>query len=83
MTWRERAWKYIAAATKDLPADMPLKDRMKVVDDACPAGWRTTSWGRKSWQKARREYLIPFGYKPRTKKKDPSPAGLLDIMDGK
>lgn len=67
MTWREEAAQIIREATRDLPGDTPLKERMRVVDAACPSDWRRVSWPQKAWQRARREYLVPFGYQPKTK----------------
>ncbi len=82
MTWREDWARDIHEATKALPPDTPLKERMKVVDAVKhqSPGAYSTSWGKKSWAAARRDYLVRFGYVPKTKQKDPAPAGLLDIM---
>lgn len=66
-TWREQAALIIDEATGDLPADAPLAVRIAVVDAACPFAWRRMSWPQKAWQAARRDYLIRFGYRPRTK----------------
>lgn len=66
MTWREEAAAIIAEVTRDLPVHTPLKERMKVVDAARPH-WGGCSWPRKAWQAARRDYLVRFGYQPRTK----------------
>jgi len=70
MTWREDWALDIYEATKDLPDDAPLAERIKIVDqvrDGCSA-YSSTSWGKKSWQAARRDYLVRFGYVPKTKK---------------
>jgi len=67
MTWREEAAAIIADATRALPDDTPLRDRMKAVDAARPDGWMHMSWPQKAWQAARRDYLVRYGYKPRTK----------------
>lgn len=69
MTWREKAHLIIADAVRGLPEDTSLKDRMKVVDAAKPY-WGGCSHPQRAWQKARREYLVPFGYIPRTKTKE-------------
>lgn len=66
MTWREKAQEIIANVTRDLPAETTLGERIKAVDAARPH-WGGCSWPRKAWQAARREYLVPFGYVPRTK----------------
>jgi len=79
MTWKQRAAAIIAEATRDLPTDMPLKERKKVVDAARP-GWGGCSWPRKAWQAARREHLVPFGYQPRTKKARAARAAGLPLF---
>lgn len=66
MTWRQRAASIIAEATRDLPDDTPLPHRIKIVDAARPH-WGGCSWPRKAWQAARRDYLVRYGYRPRTK----------------
>lgn len=82
MTWRQEAAAIIADATRDLPADAPLKERKRAVDDAFPWSWHGTSWPRKAWQAARRDYLVPFGYQPKTKKaKQRAAAGLPLFKD--
>ena len=55
VTWREEFAAVIDAATRDLPADMPLKERMAVVDGARPKqGYMSASWPQKAWQAVRR-----------------------------
>lgn len=66
-TWRSRAAAIIAEVTRDAPAELPLPERIKLVDDARPY-WGGASWPQKAWQAARRDYLVRFGYRPRTKK---------------
>lgn len=68
MTWREEAAAIIAEATRDLPADTPLSERKRVIAAACPSHWRMMSWPQKAWQAERRDYLVRFGYRPRTKR---------------
>lgn len=80
MTWREEAAAIIAEATRGLPADMPLNERMKVVDAARPH-WGGCSWPRKAWQAARRDYLVRFGYRPRTKKAKAQRDAALPLFD--
>ena len=67
MTWREDAARIIAEATRDLPPETPLCDRQRAVDQARPSGWNAASWPQKAWQAARRDYLVRYGYRPRTK----------------
>lgn len=66
MTWREEAAAIIADAVRDLSADAPLCERKRLVDAARPH-WGGCSWPRKAWQAARRDYLVKYGYLPRTK----------------
>ena len=66
MTWRQQAAEIIAEATRALPDDTPLPYRIETVDAACPH-WGGCSWPRKAWQAARRDYLVRYGYRPRTK----------------
>lgn len=82
MTWRQDAAVIIAQATRDLPADATLQDRKRAVDAAFPGCWHGTSWPRKAWQAARRDYLVPFGYQPKTKKaQQQAKAGLPLFAD--
>lgn len=78
MTWREEWAADIHAATKDLPESLPLKERIKIVDEVKhrSCGAYSTSWGKKSWQAARRDYLVKFGYNPKTKKRAEESAAL-------
>lgn len=68
MTWRQECAQIIQDAVRDLPEGMPLDERMKVVDGARPDWYHRASWPKKAWQAARRDYLVRFGYEPRTKK---------------
>ena len=79
MTWRQEAAAIIAEATRHLPPDTPLAERMRVVDSARPH-WGGCSWPRKAWQAARRDYLVPFGYRPRTKKQKDREAAALPLF---
>ena len=79
MTWREEAAQIIAEATRGLPNDMPLAERTKIVDAARPS-WGGCSWPRKAWQRARREYLVEFGYRPRTKAHAEREAAALPLF---
>lgn len=71
MTWRAAWAAEIREATKDLPDDLPLPERIEIVDAVKnnSSGAYSTSWGKKSWQAARRDYLCRFGYMPKTKSK--------------
>lgn len=86
MTWREGFAEIIHEATKALPADLPLADRVKAVDAARPKqGYMSASWPQKAWQAARRDYLVRYGYEPRTKKAKQRAAAVsepLPLFDG-
>ena len=58
-SWHGLAWKYIAELDATLPAEMPLKERRKVVRAAYPWGQRHR-WPYKAWCRAQREYLAQF-----------------------
>ena len=79
-TWRQEAALIIAHATRDLPADAPLHERKRVVEAARPTGWMCASWPKKAWQAARRDYLVRFGYQPRTKKAQQQAAEGLPLF---
>ena len=95
-TWREEAAQIIADAARGLPPNASLSDRMAVIDAACPSSWRMMSWPQKAWQAARRDYLVRYGYRPRTKKQKQRemavfsdlplfdhapPAAMKDVLD--
>lgn len=83
MTWREEWAADIAEATKQLPDSCPLDERIKMVDavkDKSPGAY-ATSWGKKSWQAARRDYLMKFGYIPKTKKVQQAKAAGMPLFD--
>ena len=82
MTWRQRAAAIIAAATSHLPADTTLAERQKIVASACPPEWRYVSWPQKAWQAARRDYLVRYGYQPRTKRAKDA-GSSLPLFDGR
>lgn len=81
ITERQRFAAIIAAATADLPRDMPLNERKAVVARACPRWVRDTSNSERAWQAARRDYLVPFGYQPMTKKAKLSRAAGMPLFD--
>ena len=80
MTWRQDAAAIIAHAVRDLPEDAPLHERQRVVDEARPH-WGGCSWPRKAWQAARRDYLIRYGYRPRTKERKRIEAEGMPLFD--
>lgn len=81
MTWRQKYAQIIADAMSGTPVDMPLADRIKAVDAARPKdGAMSCSWPQKAWQAARRDYLVPFGYVPRTKKQKQKQAAAMGLL---
>lgn len=81
MTWKDDCAAIIASVTRHLPADASLAERKAVIARARPYWIGNTSWGEKAWQAARREYLIPFGYQPMTKKAKAARAAGLPLFD--
>lgn len=81
MTWRQEAASIIDDAVKGLPEDTPLVERKRVVDAACPSSWRMMSWPQKAWQAARRDYLVRYGYRPRTKRALQAAVDGLPLFD--
>ena len=76
MTWKQQAALVIERAVRDLPAEASLDDRRKRVDAARPY-WCSEGWPRKAWQAARRDHLVRYGYRPRTKKQRDLEAAAL------
>lgn len=64
MTWYEEAVAIMAEVDAALPAGTTLADRKRAILAAKPNHFATTSWGSKTWGKARREYLAKHGDKP-------------------
>lgn len=62
-TWMEAATKIIDDVNRSLPADADLDTRKRAIRTARPSGFSTTSWGRKVWPKAVKQYLKPYGAK--------------------
>jgi len=63
-TWKDAAEAAIGRVHASLPADVPLADRIKAVDDAYPFGERRYS-PYKTWLAVRRDYLVKFGHHPK------------------
>ncbi|MER9217921.1 hypothetical protein NKI48_03150 [Mesorhizobium sp. M0644] len=64
MAWMDRARSLIAALDAAMPADATIADRKRALRENA---WRLhggTSWGKKVWSKARREYLARHGERP-------------------
>jgi hypothetical protein len=60
MSWMDQARAAIAHAHETIPADADLATRKRALRSACPGHFRQTSWGRKVWPKAVKEYLKQF-----------------------
>ncbi len=60
MTWMDEARAVIANVHAGLPADADVAARQRALRAACPGHFRDTSWGRKVWPKACKEYLKRF-----------------------
>ena len=63
--WLGTAKSIIATVHDNLPADADLVTRREACLRAKPWEFATTSWGRKVWARAQREYLVQFGYVPK------------------
>lgn len=64
--WYGTAKAIIATVHQGLPPDADLTTRHQACLRAKPWEFATTSWGKKTWARAQREYLVKFGYVPRT-----------------
>jgi hypothetical protein len=63
-TWYATAKWHIAKLTEELPADASLGERKQALrPNNRPHEFVVTSWGRKSWQRAQKDYLAQFGPK--------------------
>lgn len=74
--WYGTAKAVIAKVHDKLPADADLDTRHRACLKAKPHEFASTSWGRKVWARAQREYLVKFGYVPKT-----APAEMLSPLD--
>lgn len=64
--WYGTAKTIIAEVHATLPDDADLTTRHQACLRAKPFEFATTSWGTKTWARAQREYLVKFGYVPKT-----------------
>lgn len=60
MTWLDEARAVIKRYDAETPSNIPVEDRKRHLRRLCPAHFRSTSWGRKVWPKACKEYLKRF-----------------------
>lgn len=75
--WRARAWEILDEVRKSLPADATLDDHKRATAAQAWYAHQGTSWGKKVWGQARREYLQRLGQAPRLK---PRPIGELPMF---
>lgn len=71
--WYGTAKRIIAEIDASLPPDTGLHERHQACIRGKPWEFATTSWGRKVWTRAQREYLVRFGYVPKTPPKPTVP----------
>ena len=64
--WAEASRCAIAAVHDRLPEGVTLAERVAAIDAAYPFGERSF-WPYKAWLKARRGYLLNFGWRPKGK----------------
>ena len=63
MTWMDDARHLIAKIDAQIPADADLKTRKRALRENAWRLHQGTSWGKKVWSKAAREYLAKHGAK--------------------
>lgn len=63
-TWFMSARRTIESVHAGIPSDATLEERTKLIDDAYPFGERA-NFPYKAWLRARRGYLVRYGYVPR------------------
>ena len=79
MSWMDEARRAIQRAHEALPEDAELPTRKRAMRAACPYHFRSTSWGRKVWPKAVKEYLKR--YDPVAKSDAEIPVGHLSPLE--
>ena len=60
MTWMDEARAVIKRYDDETPRGISVEDRKRHLRKLCPPHFRSTSWGRKVWPKACKEYLKSF-----------------------
>ncbi len=79
MTWMDQARAVIKRYDEQVPGTTSLEDRKRALRQLCPAHFRSTSWGRKVWPKASKEYLKRF--EPVAKSDAAIPASHLSPLE--
>lgn len=77
--WSAMARAAIARAHQTIPEGATLAERKAAIDAAYPFGERGY-WPYKAWLKARRSYLVRYGYKPRTPERKSPQQELFDRL---
>jgi hypothetical protein len=78
--WYGTAKLIISKVHDRLPAHADLATRREACLKAKPHEFSSTSWGRKVWARAQREYLGRYGYVPKTPPAPP-PAPMLSPLE--
>lgn len=60
MSWMDEARAVIKRYDDETPGGISIEDRKRHLRQICPGHFRQTSWGRKVWPKACKEYLKRF-----------------------
>lgn len=63
MTWMDSAREHIARLMADVPETAGLAERRRILRAYSSSFHGGTSWGKKVWPRACREYLARYGYK--------------------
>lgn len=79
-TWREEAIAVIGEVHAALPEDADLKTRRAALRTARPHWFAGTSWGRKVWAAAARQYLEKHGQERGRGKRKPPESPLERMM---
>lgn len=79
MTWMDEARAVIKRYDDEVPAATRLEVRKRHLRQICPPHFRSTSWGRKVWPKACKEYLKKF--EPLAKSDAAIPASHLSPLE--
>lgn len=79
MTWLDEARAVIKRYDAETPSNIPIEDRKRHLRQLCPPHFRSTSWGRKVWPKACKEYLKRF--EPVAKSDAAIPVGHLSPLE--
>lgn len=65
MTWQEDAYRRIEEIGRGFTPEMTLKEKRIILCDLGDDFARGTSWPRKAWAKAQRQYLERFHNQPK------------------